>query len=100
METVTNQQLFDKLCEIQNALALSRFAHLDEKSTELWTIHDIAGYLQCTQRTAGEIVKSPYFPQAIYLPSQRNPAESTGGRAKRWFAGEVIRFLRRTQQKG
>ncbi|MBN6074880.1 hypothetical protein HYE60_06425 [Aggregatibacter actinomycetemcomitans] len=93
---ITNEALFEKLAEVQAMLSMQgKFAGIDEKSVQLWDLQDIADYCKVSYRQAQSITAAPYFPKAIFMPSQRDPNKPTD--KPRWFAGEVVRYVRRRQ---
>jgi hypothetical protein len=56
---------------------------------ELWTSHDIAAYLKLSADTVERrVVVQPSFPTSV------QPCATGVKAAKRWFAGEVITWLR------
>jgi len=57
---------------------------------ELWTAQDIAGYLKLSAYTVERrIVVQPGFPVSV------QPCATGAKAAKRWFAAEVITWVRR-----
>ncbi len=103
MLIITNEQLFEKLSAVEALLAVQatstkaeKFKNIDDKSMQLWTIQDIADYTQKSYRhVQSALLPSPYFPKAVRLPEQRNPNKK--GQKRLWFAGEVVRYVRRMQ---
>lgn len=56
---------------------------------ELWTSQDIAAYLKLSAHTVERrVVVQPGFPSSV------QPCATGAKAAKRWFAGEVITWLR------
>lgn len=56
---------------------------------ELWTAQDIAAYLKLSAYTVERrVVVQPGFPKSV------QPCATGAKAAKRWFAGEVITWLR------
>lgn len=56
---------------------------------ELWTSQDIAAYLKLSAYTVERrVVVQPGFPKSV------QPCATGAKAAKRWFAGEVITWLR------
>lgn len=56
---------------------------------ELWTYQDIAAYLKLSSYTVERrVVVQPTFPGSV------QPCDSGAKAAKRWFAGEVITWVR------
>lgn len=56
---------------------------------ELWTSHDIAAYLKLSSCTVERrVVAQPGFPRSV------QPCATGVKAAKRWFAAEVITWLR------
>lgn len=93
---VTNEALFEKLAEVQALLAMQgKFTGINEQSMQLWDLQDIADYCKISYRQAQCITAAPYFPKAVFMPSQRDPSKPSD--KPRWFAGEVVRYARRRQ---
>lgn len=93
---ITNETLFEKLSEVQAMLtAQGKYAGLDENSVQLWDLQDIADYCKISYRQAQCITAAPYFPKAVFMPSQRDPSKPSD--KPRWFAGEVVRYAKRRQ---
>ena len=93
---ITNETLFEKLAEVQALLIMQgKFAGIDEQSMQLWDLQDIADYCKISYRQAQCITAAPYFPKAVFMPSQRDPSKPSD--KPRWFAGEVVRYARRRQ---
>ncbi len=98
MQTITNEQLLEKLSAVENLLLSqqqNKYTGIDEKSVELWTMDDIAEYCKFTVRQVQVMVSDVYFPKPVRVPSQRDPRKSSN--KCRWFAGEVVRYMRRRQ---
>ncbi|MEE3608151.1 hypothetical protein [Avibacterium paragallinarum] len=96
MEQVTNEQLHQELQALKALLSeRNKYVGIDEKSVELWAMKDIAEYTKFTVRHIQSLVAAPYFPKPVMLPSQRDPNKPTD--KPRWFAGEVVRYMRRRQ---
>jgi hypothetical protein len=61
---------------------------------ELWTSQDIAAYLKLSTYTVERrVVVQPGFPKSV------QPCATGAKAAKRWFAGEVITWLRQHRAK-
>lgn len=56
---------------------------------ELWTIHDIAAYSQCSRNSADRMAERPNFPRAIRLPTS-----DIGNGRKLWESKTVREFLK------
>ncbi|MDH2999493.1 hypothetical protein A1D23_05215 [Chelonobacter oris] len=94
MQTITNEQLFEKLSSVETLLTAQAKQAINESSRELWTVADIADYFRYSERhIRGAIICDPYFPKPVKLPSQRNPKKSSN--ALRWIAGDVVRYAER-----
>ncbi|WP_201017997.1 hypothetical protein [Pseudomonas cichorii] len=83
----------DLLVSIQNLIRqLQRPAVTAEN--ELWTSQDIAAYLKLSTYTVERrVVVQPGFPVSM------QPCATGAKAAKRWFAGEVITWLRQHRAK-
>ncbi len=61
---------------------------------ELWTANDIAGYLKLSPYTVERrVVVQPSFPTSV------QPCATGAKAAKRWFANEVVLWLRQHRTK-
>ncbi|HDR1048303.1 TPA: hypothetical protein R4346_001627 [Pasteurella multocida] len=90
-QTITNEQLFEKLAELQSLLAKQQ---INENSRELWSVSDIAKYFDYSDRhVRGAIICDPKFPKPVRVPSQRDINKPTTD--ARWFAGEVVKYAER-----
>lgn len=87
--TISNEQLFAKLCEVQHQLALN------ENSRELWTTKEVAEYFKVTTSHASRfIMVDPRFPAPIDIPSR------TGGNSKNlYIAGEVVQYAMKYRKR-
>lgn len=100
IEQTELQQILEKLAHIENLLLSqqqNKYAGIDEKSIELWTMQDIADYCKFTVRQVQAMVSAVYFPKPVRVPSQRDPRKPSN--KCRWFAGEVVGYMRRRQQR-
>lgn len=88
---ITNEQLFEKLAELQSLLAKQQ---INENSRELWSVSDIAKYFDYSDRhVRGAIICDPKFPKPVRVPSQRDINKPTSD--ARWFVGDVVRYAKR-----
>lgn len=87
--TVTNEQVFQKLCAVEQLLRAPKV----EKG--LWDIQDIADYMGLSYGHVYEnIITDSRFPAAVDLSSRK------GVKAKRLFPkNEVVAFFERHRQK-
>ncbi|BDE04558.1 hypothetical protein NM952_08590 [Pasteurella multocida subsp. multocida] len=87
-QTITNEQLFKKICEVQQAL-------FSQEKRGLWTIQDVADFCGFSyHHTYREIVSDPRFPAPVDI------AGRTGGKSKNLFLkDEVIEFFSRNKKK-
>lgn len=92
-QTVTNEQVFAKLCEVEQLL---RTKAVNEYSRELWDLGDVAAYFGYSkEHTSRSITSMPNFPKAIALDGLRGK-----GRAyKKWVSGEVVQFCMKWKVK-
>ncbi|MDH2998073.1 hypothetical protein A1D22_09315 [Pasteurellaceae bacterium LFhippo2] len=92
VQAVSNEQVFAKLCEVEQLLKAQQ---INENSRELWTIQQVAEYFQCTpEHTYRSIVTSPHFPPAVDIEGR------TGKRSKNLYvSGEVVEFCLRRKKK-
>lgn len=88
-------KILEKLDRIERLLVEQKYEGLTEKSVELWKIEDIAAYTKFTTRQVQSMILAPYFPSPVRVPSQRDPNQASNKR--RWFAGEVVRYMRHRQ---
>lgn len=86
-QTITNEQLFKKICEVQ--------ALFSQEKRGLWTIQDVADFCGFSyHHTYREIVSDPRFPAPVDI------AGRTGGKSKNLFLkDEVIEFFSRNKKK-
>ena len=99
VEQIELTQIFEKLTAIENILlsqAQSKYAGIDEKSIELWSMKDIAEYCKFTVRQVQVMVSAVYFPKPVRVPSLRDPRKPSN--KCRWFAGDVVQYMRRRQK--
>ncbi|MDP0106952.1 hypothetical protein [Glaesserella parasuis] len=92
METqniVTNEQVFEKLCAIEELLLTPQI----EKG--LWSIKDVANYMDLSYRHVYEnIVTDPRFPAPVDIPGK------DGAKPKKlYIKTEVISYFERHKQK-
>ena len=87
MQTITNEQLFEKLSEVE-ALLLNK-SKFEQGSIELVSAHEIADYLGYSYEHAKRAVMAdPRFPPAVEFMGR------TGGKtANRWIAGDEVQFV-------
>lgn len=85
LQAVTNEQVFAKLCEVEQLLKVKG---VNEYSRELWDLGDVAAYFGYTEEhTSRSITSSPHFPRPIAVKGLRG---KTG--RKKWVSGEVVQF--------
>ena len=87
IQTVTNEQLYAKLCELE---ALLNKPTIHEHSREIWTIQDIADYLGFSYRHVyGSIISDPKFPAPLNLQSRTGSRQNS---KDLYISGEVVQF--------
>ncbi|EXI61647.1 hypothetical protein MHD_05590 [Mannheimia granulomatis] len=93
VQAVTNEQVFAKLCEVEQLL---RTKSVNEHSRELWGLEEVAAYFGYSkEHTSRSITSMPNFPRAVALDGLRGK-----GRAyKKWVSGEVVQFCMKWKMK-
>ncbi|PJG82156.1 hypothetical protein [Caviibacterium pharyngocola] len=96
MTGIVSENVLQELQAVRALLErINKYTGIDEKSVELWSMKDIAEYSKFDVRQIQTLVAAPYFPKPVLIPSQRDPNKPTN--KPRWFAGEVVRYMRRRQ---
>ncbi len=86
--TITNEQLFNKLCEVEKMLANPKV----EKG--LWDMQDIASFAGVSVAYTYNFTKDPRFPAPVELTGR------TGKSARKLFlASDVIAFFEKSKAK-
>lgn len=130
-QTITNEMIWKKLEKLDDKLRVIEFLirskEVDENSTELWTVRNVADYFQFSQGHLYRVVfADPDFPKAIEIKAQKKqetktaveqetkleqeaePEQETKSEQKtkpepkprqRWMAGEVVAFAKRRAKK-
>lgn len=130
-QTITNEMIWKKLEKIDDKLRVIEFLirskEVDETSTELWTVQNVADYFQFSQGHLYRVIfADPDFPKAIEikapkkqetkpaveqetkLEQEAEPEQETKSKQKaksepkprqRWMAGEVVAFAKRKAKK-
>lgn len=62
-------------------------------STKLWTLKDVANYLNMAYACAAQVTKWPTFPKAIRIPNGRG-----GMSHAKWDSNEVITWAHSYQE--
>ena len=118
-QTITNEMIWKKLEKLDDKLRVIEFLirskEVDENSTELWTVRNVADYFQFSQGHLYRVVfADPDFPKAIEIKAQKKQEpkptaeQETKSEQKtkpepkprqRWMAGEVVAFAKRRAKK-
>lgn len=130
-QAITNEMIWKKLEKLDDKLRVIEFLirskEVDENSTELWTVRNVADYFQFSQGHLYRVVfADPDFPKAIEIKAQKKqetktaveqetkleqeaePEQETKSEQKtkpepkprqRWMAGEVVAFAKRRAKK-
>ncbi len=75
-QTITNEMIWKKLEKLDDKLRVIEFLirskEVDETSTELWTVQNVADYFQFSQGHLYRVVfADPDFPKAIEIKAQK-----------------------------
>ncbi|MFU2076574.1 hypothetical protein [Gallibacterium anatis] len=75
-QTITNEMIWKKLEKLDDKLRVIEFLirskEVDETSTELWTVRNVADYFQFSQGHLYRVVfADPDFPKAIEIKAQK-----------------------------
>lgn len=126
-QTITNEMIWKKLEKLDDKLRVIEFLirskEVDENSTELWTVQNVADYFQFNRgHVHRAILHDPDFPKAIEIkaPKKQEPKPTAEQEPKptaeqetkseqktkpepkprqRWMAGEVVAFAKRRAKK-
>lgn len=118
-QAITNEMIWKKLEKLDDKLRVIEFLirskEVDENSTELWTVRNVADYFQFSQGHLYRVVfADPDFPKAIEVKAQKKQEskptaeQETKSEQKtkpepkprqRWMAGEVVAFAKRRAKK-
>ncbi|MFU2054341.1 hypothetical protein ACLRAA_05195 [Gallibacterium anatis] len=118
-QAITNEMIWKKLEKLDDKLRVIEFLirskEVDENSTELWTVRNVADYFQFSQGHLYRVVfADPDFPKAIEIKAQKKQEpkptaeQETKSEQKtkpepkprqRWMAGEVVAFAKRRAKK-
>lgn len=126
-QTITNEMIWKKLEKLDDKLRVIEFLirskEVDENSTELWTVQNVADYFQFSQGHLYRVIfADPDFPKAIEVKAQKKqePKPTAEQESKptaeqetkseqktkpepkprqRWMAGEVVAFAKRRAKK-
>lgn len=118
-QAITNEMIWKKLEKLDDKLRVIEFLirskEVDETSTELWTVQNVADYFQFSQGHLYRVIfADPDFPKAIEVKAQKKQEskptaeQETKSEQKtkpepkprqRWMAGEVVAFAKRRAKK-